>query len=146
MNRLVIIGNVCTDPELRTTPSGVDVCTFVVAVNGRYKDKDGNTRTDFFRVTAWRQLGTVCSKYLSKGKKAAVVGEVSAKAYTDKNGVVRASMELNAQDVEFLTPKDEPRQPVDTSMKSYAEEQLDHAKRTAEDATWTEISDSDLPF
>ena len=66
MNKIIIIGNLTGTPELRVTKSGVSVCQFTVAVNGRRKD-DGAT---FFRVTAWRALGETCHKYLDKGRKA----------------------------------------------------------------------------
>ena len=72
MNRLTIIGNLTHDPELRTTPSGDSVCSFSVAVNRRgRRDAQGNQneQTDFFRVSAWRQLGENCAKYLAKGRK-----------------------------------------------------------------------------
>ena len=101
MNRLTIIGNVCAKPELRSvnTANGpASVCTFTVAVNGR-KGEDAT----FFRVTTWRGLADNCARYLDKGRKAAVVGEVSCHIYTNKSGEARASLEVNAQDVEFVT-------------------------------------------
>ena len=105
MNKLTIIGNLTADPELRTIPSGVSVCTFTVAVNRRSGKED--RQTDFFRVTAWRQLGENCSRYLTKGKKVAVVGEVTARAFEGKDGTLRASLEVTADDVEFLSPRSE---------------------------------------
>ena len=79
MNKLTIIGNLTRDPELRTTASGVNVCSFTVAVNRRNRrdDQNGQPEADFFRVTAWRQLADICSKYLAKGRKVCVVGAVS---------------------------------------------------------------------
>lgn len=107
MNKLFIIGNLTADPELRTTPQGISVCSFNVAVNGR---KQGEAT--FFRVSAWRGLGENCAKYLAKGRKVAITGTVSARAYTTNGGEARASLEVNADDVEFLTPVGEqPSQP-----------------------------------
>ena len=100
MNKIFIIGNLCKDPELRATQSGVPVCTFTIAVNGR---KQGAPAT-FFRVTAWRQLGENCNRYLAMGKKVFVSGPVSVSTYTAKDGCARASMEITADDVEFLSP------------------------------------------
>lgn len=139
MNKLTIIGNLTADPELRSTPSGVSVCTFTVAVNSRQKDA-----TDFFRVSAWRQLGESCSRFLAKGKKVAVVGEVTARAFEGKDGSLRARMEVTASEVEFLSPKSEDK-PVDRSSQ-YDREQREAAKRYAEDAEFEEITDGDLPF
>ena len=89
MNKLTIIGNLTADPELRTIPSGVSVCTFTVAVNRRSGKEDRQT------------------DYLTKGKKVAVVGEVSARAFEGKDGTLRASLEVTADDVEFLSPRSE---------------------------------------
>lgn len=104
MNKVHIIGNVTKDPVLRSTPSGVSVCDFTVAVNRRSKDSN---EADFFRVTAWRQLGENCHRYLQKGRKVAVVGAVSARAYQSNDGQCRASLEVIADDVEFLSPRQE---------------------------------------
>ena len=100
MNRLIIIGNIGNSPELRTTPAGIAVCTFSVAVPARKKDDPAT----WFRVTAWRQLGENCNRYLAKGKKVFVSGPVSVSTYTAKDGTTRASMEITADDVEFLSP------------------------------------------
>ncbi len=109
MNKVFLIGNLTRDPELRTTPSGVSVCSFTIAVNRRRANnaEAGQPEADFFRVSAWRQLGEICSKYLAKGRKVSVVGTVSASAYIGNDGQARASLEVQADDVEFLTPRSE---------------------------------------
>jgi len=106
MNRIVIIGNLVRSPEQRTTQSGIQVTTFTVAVNRR-RTQDGQPEADFFRVTAWRGLAETCGKYLDKGRKVCVVGPVSINTYTGNDGQTRASMEVTAEDVEFLTPRNE---------------------------------------
>ena len=106
MNRIFLIGNLCRDPELRTTPNGIAVATFTVAVNRR-KQEAGQPEADFFRVTAWRQLGENCARYLAKGRKVAVVGPVRVQTYQANDGTTRASLEVTAEDVEFLTPRGE---------------------------------------
>jgi len=107
MNKLTIIGNLTRDPELRTTSTGINVCSFTVAVNRRRSANSNQPEADFFRVSAWRQLGENCSRYLAKGRKVAVVGTVSASAYVGSDGQARASLEVNADDVEFLSPRGE---------------------------------------
>lgn len=102
MNKLTIIGNLTKDPELRTTPSGVSVCDFTVAVNRRNK-RDDQPEADFFHVTAWRQLGENCGKFLTKGRKVCCVGPVSVRTYQTQSGETRASLEVTAEDVEFLS-------------------------------------------
>ena len=99
MNKLIAVGNLTANPELRSTPNGIPVCTFTIAVNGRKQDEPAT----FFRVTAWRQLGENCNRYLAKGKKVFVSGPVSVSTYTAKDGTTRASMEITAEDVEFLS-------------------------------------------
>lgn len=105
MNKATIIGNLTRDPELRTVGSGVSVCDFTVAVNRRKGGQAGQPEADFFRVTAWRQLAEVCGKYLSKGSKVCAVGAVSCRTYQTNNGETRATLELVADDIEFLTAR-----------------------------------------
>ena len=106
MNKLMIIGNVCNTPELRTTPAGKTVCNFNVAVNRR-KKVEGQPDADFFRVSAWGELGDVCQKFITKGKKVAVIGSVGVHVYTNQKGDASANLEVLASEVEFLSPKAE---------------------------------------
>ena len=136
MNRMVIIGNVVADPEVRSTSNGTTVCLFTVAVNRRFANKDGDRQTDFFRVNAWRQLGEVCAKHLSKSKKVAVIGELQARTYEAKNGETRMSLDVAADEVEFLSPKDEERK-KDTATVSNG--------KVTTDAEWNPDQDK-LPW
>lgn len=86
---------------------GREVCNFTIAVNRRRTQQNQQPEADFFRVSAWGDLGKNCQKYLTKGKKVTVVGPVSVKTYTAQDGSTRASMNVIAQDVEFLSPKTE---------------------------------------
>ena len=118
MNKIFLIGNVSNDPQLRSTPSGDQVCQFTVAVTRRKSAQAGKQDADFFRVSAWRKLAEICGQYLGKGKKVAVVGSVSVSTYMANNGEMRASLDVVADDVEFLSPKDEgqpaaPRKPAE---------------------------------
>lgn len=106
MNRLTIIGNLTRDPELRTTTSGVNVCTFTVAVNRR-KHRDNEPEADFFKVTAWRERGETCAKYLAKGRKVCVIGPVSVSTFTGNDGQTRCSLDVTADEVEFLSSRNE---------------------------------------
>lgn len=119
MQTIQIIGNLTSAPETRSTNSGVTVCSFTVAVDRKFKDQSGNKTTDFFRVNAWRQLGEMCGRYLDKGRKVYVRGELQARTYEDKKGTTRLSLDVQADEVEFLSPKqdahDEPKEEVDAS-------------------------------
>lgn len=103
MNKVVLIGNLTRNPEMRRTESGIPVCNFTLAVNKR--SQGDHPEADYFRVTAWRGLAENCGKYLGKGRKACVIGTVSASAYIGQDGGPRASMEVTADDVEFLSPR-----------------------------------------
>lgn len=116
MNKLTIIGNLTKDPEMRTTPAGKTVCTFSVAVNRR-KKVEGQPDADFFRVSAWDALGENCGKYLVKGKKVAVIGSVSVHAYTGQDGKPGASLEVIANEVEFLSSRNDDTDPQSGMQK-----------------------------
>ncbi len=110
MNKLTIIGNLTRDPELRTTSAGVNVCDFTVAVNRRNRSKDAQSNqpeADFFRVSAWRERGELCAKYLAKGRKVCVIGPVSVRTYQANDGTTRASLEVTADEVEFLSSRND---------------------------------------
>ena len=101
MNKIVLIGNLTHDPETRSTPNGVSVCSFTIAVNRRFASPGGEKQTDFFRINAWRQLADVCSRYLAKGRKVAVIGELQARTYEAKDGTTRLSLDVSADEVEY---------------------------------------------
>ena len=101
MNKIILIGNLTKDPELRATQAGKSVCAFSIAVNR--KTASGEKVADFFRINAWGKLGENCARYLKKGGKAAVVGELRASTYEDKHGKTRVSLDVFAEQVEFLT-------------------------------------------
>ena len=139
MNKLTIIGNLTRDPELRTTSSGINVCTFTVAVNRRRSSNSNQPEADFFRVSAWRQLGENCQRYLAKGRKVAVVGAVSVSTYTGNDGTTRASLEVTADDVEFLSSRNE-----DAGYAPAASVQPVAAAPAMNG--FEEVDDEDLPF
>ena len=139
MNKITLIGNLTHDPEVRSTPNGVTVCTFNIAVNRRFAPQGGEKVTDFFRINAWRQLGDTCAKYLSKGRKVAVIGELQARTYEAKDGTTRMSLDVSADEVEFLSP----RQQDDGSGYS-APRQSNAAPQDL--AGFTDIQSDDIPI
>ena len=100
MNRIELIGNLTKDPELRTTKDGLSVCTFRIAVNKKKKDD-----VMYYRVTAWRQLAESCGKYLLKGCKVYVDGDLDIDEFVGNDGEKRFSLEVNAVNIEFLSSK-----------------------------------------
>jgi len=99
----IIIGNLGRDPEMRYTPSGVPVTDFSVAVNKRYtKDGERVEKTTWYKVVAWRKLAETCGQYLAKGRTVLVEGDLSAEAYTDREGNPAAKLVLTATNIQFL--------------------------------------------
>lgn len=144
MNKLTIIGNLTRDPELRTTGSGHNVCSFTVAVNRR-KAANGQQEADFFRVSAWRQLGENCQRYLAKGRKVAVVGPVSVSTYQASDGSTRAQLEITADDVEFLSSRNEESGTYPASS-GYQAAPAPQPQTAPNMAGFEEVDDEDLPF
>ena len=100
MNKVIIIGRLCADPEFRQTTSGIPVCRFRVAVDRPYK-KDAEKQADFISCTAWRNTAEFVSRYFSKGSKAVVEGQLRNNDYTDNNGVKHYSIDVLVENVEF---------------------------------------------
>lgn len=103
--QITIIGRLGADPELRYTPAGVPVCSFNVATDKTWNNDQGvkQQETTWHRVTVWRKHGEVCAQYLSKGKMVLVTGSVKAHGFTNRDGVIAASLEITADQVKFLS-------------------------------------------
>ena len=106
LNRVVLIGRLTKDPELRYSPNGVAIANFTLAVDRRFKNAQGERETDFIPCVAFRQLAELCANYLAKGKLASVDGRIQVSTYNDKEGQKRWITEVVAEDVRFLSPKD----------------------------------------
>jgi len=105
MNKLIIIGNLTRDPEMRYTSEGQQVLNFTVAVNRRTRRE--HPEADYFRVTAWGGLAEVGGKWLTKGKKVCVVGPVRCRTYETQDGSAGAALEVTAYELELLSPKEQ---------------------------------------
>ena len=105
LNKILIIGNLGSDPEMRYTPNGDAVTSFTVATNRRYKTRDGEQReeTEWFRVSAWRRLAEITNQYLSRGSRVYVEGRLSSRTYQTQSGETRVSLDINAQEIQFLS-------------------------------------------
>jgi single-strand DNA-binding protein len=104
VNRVVVVGNLTRDPELRHTPSGMAVCSLRIAVNSRQKQADGQwgEKPNYFSVTVWGQQGENCAQYLSKGRPVAVDGRLDWREYQAQDGTKREAIEIVADSVQFL--------------------------------------------
>lgn len=105
LNKILIIGNLGGDPEMRYTPNGDPVTSFSVATNRRYRTRAGEQReeTEWFRVSAWGRLAEITNQYLSRGSRVYVEGRLSSRTYQTQSGETRVSLDINAQEIQFLS-------------------------------------------
>ena len=103
-NKVILVGNLGRDPELRYTPQGTPVCNFTVATNEKRKDKSGETQdfTTWFRVTLWGRQAETASQYLTKGRPVYVEGRLRVEEWTDRDGKQRYTLEIHATDLQFI--------------------------------------------
>jgi len=143
MNKIILIGNLTRDPELKTTPNGYSVCEFTIAVNdrnARRNQQNGQESAQFFRISAWRQLGENCQRYLAKGRKVYVSGPLTARTYQANDGTTRVSLEVQADDVEFLSSRND-----DNMAGGYAPAPAAPAPM-AQSSGFTAVETDELPF
>ena len=102
MNKCIFIGNLTRDPEVSTTNSGISLCRFSIAVNRTYTGANGERETDYINIVTWRGLADNCAKYLSKGSKVCVSGQLQTRTYEAQDGSKRSAFDIVAEDVEFI--------------------------------------------
>ena len=136
-NKVILIGNLTADPELKATQGGISVCSFSIAVN-RPKSKDGEQKCDFINIQAWRQTAEFVCKFFKKGKPILVCGQLQTRSWTDNQGNKRTATEVVADEVSFVgnnestEPKPQPHMP-----SAYVSPQPQFEEVT---------TDGDLPF
>lgn len=137
LNRILLQGRLCADPELRRTQSGTPVTSFRIAVDRDFKDKSGEKETDFIDVVAWRGTAEFVRQYFTKGRMAVVEGRLQIRTWTDKEGNKRTSAEVVADSVYF-----------GDSKRDGKDERRAALAGRMEDAGFTELPDDDgkLPF
>lgn len=143
MNKVFLIGNLTRDPEMSETNSGVPMCRFAIAVNRSYSSSDGERQTDFFNVTAWRGLAENVGKYCKKGNKVAVSGSIQIRNYEDNQGNRRTAVDVVAQDIEFLTARN---QNSDDFYESSAPSRATESAPKKKPALESFDDDGDIPF
>ena len=138
-NKAILIGNMCADPELKQSASGISVCSFSIAVNRR-KSKEGNPETDFINIVAWRSTAEFIAKYFRKGQPILVCGQIQTRSWTDNANNKRYATEVVADEVSFVGSKEGAQ-----SVKN--EPQTPAYAPTVPTPNFEEISsDEDLPF
>ena len=143
MNKVILIGNLANDPEARTTQSGISQSTFRIAVQRRFANQQGVRETDFFPVVAWRQTAELCNRYLSKGRRVAIEGSIQTRSYDAADGSKRYVTEIIAENIEFLSSRNDGSQPNRDGGSAYVAPAQPAAP--ASNAV-TEYNDDDVPF
>ena len=111
INKIILGGRLTADPELKTTPSGVSVTSFTIAVNRRYGNKqDEEQQADFFNVTAWRNTAEFITRFFKKASSICVVGSLQTRSWTDQQGMKRYATEIVADEAYFVDSKNESAQ------------------------------------
>ena len=139
-NRIILIGRLTRDPELRYVPSGAPVASFTLAVDRPFRDQQGNRETDFIDIVAWRKLAEQVSQYMAKGRMVAVEGRLQIRSYETQDGQKRKVAEVVADGVRFLDrgrPSTAEAAPAPTSATSAP---------AAEDAAPGGGDEEDVPF
>lgn len=144
VNKVIILGNLGKDPELKYTQGGSAVTTFSVATSEKYKDRNGEQRekTEWHTVVAWGKTAELCAEYLKKGSKAFVEGKLQTRSWEDKSGAKRYSTEVVALTVQFLSPLNVKDKPVAVENV----ERVTGGKSTEFDYGPPPMADDDIPF
>jgi single-strand DNA-binding protein len=140
INRVILVGNLTRDPELRHTPSGTPVCSLRIAVNSRRKDETGQwiDKPNYFSITVWGQQGENCAQYLAKGRPVAIDGRLDWREWEAQDGGKREAVEIVAESVQFLGGR------TDGEGSSYVPA---GATASTGDADFpASASDDDIPF
>ena len=136
LNKVVLIGNLTADPEVKQTQSGLSVVSFTIAVNRRV-GKDAEQKTDFINIVAWRQSAEFVSRFFKKGKPILVCGSIQTRSYTDKSGNKRIAVEVLADEVGFAESKAASEAPSGTyEPEAYGAPRMEEVN----------LDEEDLPF
>lgn len=151
-NKIILVGNLGRDPELRYTPQGTPVCSFTMATNERRRDRAGETQdsTTWFRVTLWGRQAETASQYLTKGRPVYIEGRLRMEEWTDKDGRARNTLEVHATDMQFIgTRGDEPA--AASTAASSSQPSSNAARAGAQNSSpmhdvEPDVTDDDIPF
>lgn len=159
LNRVILMGRLTAEPDYRTTPSGVAMVRFSLAVDRDFKSQNGERQTDFFNIIAWRSTADFVSRYFHKGQLVALQGTIQMNNYTDRDGNKRTSYDIVADQVYFAEPKRDNAQqnnydysrydqmtppPAPQAAPSYGEPASSY--QSGNDGDFTPVADDDLPF
>lgn len=146
LNRVILIGRLTRDPELRYTPSGVAVTQFTLAVDRPFSNQQGQREADFINIVTWRQLAETCANYLRKGRLTAVEGRIQVRNYENNEGKRVYVTEVIADNVRFLESAGGSQRDDDGGSRNFSGSRTNTPDPFADDGKPIDISDDDLPF
>jgi single-strand DNA-binding protein len=141
LHKVILIGNLGRDPEMRYTPNGASVTSFSVASTYKYTTSNGESKeeVEWFNVSAWGRLSEICNQYLARGRQVYVEGRLSSRTYQTQDGQTRVSLDVNAENVHFLNNRQDDQ---GTSQNNDSPPQFGESQQ----ANNSEYDDDDLPF
>ena len=149
INRVVLVGRLTKDPEIRYTSSNIAFTRFTIAVNRTYSNPSGEREADFIQCIAWRRQAENVARFVSKGSLVGVEGRIQTGSYDDKDGVRKYTTDIVCDSVQFLEPKSddsrdnyEPQEPRRYQQNDYQERQPQKKQNTPR----IDVSEDDLPF
>lgn len=150
LNRVVLVGNLTRDPELRATPNGYTVANFGIAVNRLRANKQGEREADFFTIITWNKLADICGQYLKKGSPVAVEGRLQSRSWETAEGQKRSTVEVVADNVQFLSRANSPGD-QDQFSQAASSQTTDNAPApepvgAPQSDPFSDLPDDDVPF
>ena len=137
MNKVILAGNLTRDPEYQTTPNGVALARFSIAVQRKFVNSDGNREADFINCVAWRSQADFVNKYFKKGSRIGLTGSLQTRSYEANDGSRRTATEVVVEDVEFVGPKQE-----DSGREYDSQPEVQNEEKPS----LQPVEDDDLPF
>lgn len=155
-NKVILIGNVTADPELKQTQNGTSICSFSIAVNRKFKTENGQQNVDFINIVTWRQQAEFVTRYFRKGNPILVCGQLQTREWTDKQGTKRIAVEVVADELAFVSPTGTAQSPAPSQVppnpatlggKKFTPAAYTQSQMNFNAPNFEEIpSDQDLPF
>ncbi|HEX5484056.1 MAG TPA: single-stranded DNA-binding protein [Terriglobia bacterium] len=146
INKVILIGRLGKDPEVKYTPNGAPVAKFSLATDEVFKDRAGEQqrRTEWHNIVAWNKLAEICGEYLTKGKQVYIEGSIRSRQWEDQSGNKRTSYEIVARDMKMLGAKGDTERASVTPLPDRAP--MDQQDRPADSPPPSEMTDEDIPF
>lgn len=146
INRVVLVGRLTRDPDLRYTPSGIAVANFTVACNRPFKNEQGESEADFINCVTWRKTAENLAQYMKKGSMIGVDGRIQTRSYEGQDGKAVYVTEVLAESIQFLESRNESKSQRGLVQEPQTMQQTQSANAFQHDGEQIDINDDDLPF